>query len=159
MADDFDWAERRRFLTSFFFFCLVARAFTLRRSASLPEQVSTSPAELSSSFFPSPSCGRYPREPTGGTGTVECLLCWRRRRETQHWKGGRISRLDPQSVGRSSPVGWDATTQPCQVQRRAEQPGGTRGAQDRPPSHRSVGLLVSQLDSVCRAYPATTRLR
>lgn len=119
MADDFDWAERRRFLTSFFFFCLVARAFTLRRSASLPEQVSTSPAELSSSFFPSPSCGRYPREPTGGTGTVECLLCWRRRRETQHWKGGRISRLDPQSVGRSSSVDWDATTQPCQAQSRA----------------------------------------
>lgn len=54
MADDFDWAERRRFLTSFFFFCLVARAFTLRRSASLPEQVSTSPAELSSSFFSFP---------------------------------------------------------------------------------------------------------
>lgn len=46
MADDFDWAERLQFL-----FCLVARAFALRRSASLPEQVSTSPAKFSFFFF------------------------------------------------------------------------------------------------------------
>lgn len=68
MADDFDWAERRRFLTSFFFFCLAARAFTLRRSASLPEQVSTAQAELSSFFFLPPLADDIPGSQLGVRG-------------------------------------------------------------------------------------------
>lgn len=68
MADDFDWAERWQFLTSFFFFCLAARAFTLRRSASLPEQVSTSAAELSSFFFLPPLADDIPGNQLGVWG-------------------------------------------------------------------------------------------
>lgn len=121
MADDFDWAERWQFLTSFFFFCLAARVFTLRRSASLPEQVSTSAAELSSFFFPSPSFRTIsPGANWGyGDGRVPAVL---EKKRNAALEGRTHLKTGPpvcRSVGRSSPVGWDATTQPCQAQSRA----------------------------------------
>lgn len=159
MAGDFDWAERRQFLTSFFFFCLATRAFTLRRSASLPEQVSSSPAELSFFFFFSPFFPLlrtiHPWEPTGSMGTAECLLVPDQKRKCcvgreKTCQGGR--RLTWTPVGRVPPL--------SQALPSAEQSGGTRGA-------RGTGRLLvvpsgfSSLSwiSFAAADPATTRLR
>lgn len=109
MADDFDWAERQQFLTSFFF-CLAARAFTLRRSASLSEKVSTSPAELP--FFPLffflPLLRTmYPWE--YGDGGVSAVLDKKRNAALE----GRTCEKTLIHVD----LGWSgATTQPCQAQ-------------------------------------------
>lgn len=120
MADDFDWAERWQFLTSFFFFvspqerslCAAVPAFLSR----FP------PRQLSCGLFFSFPLLRTISPGTNwgyGDGRVPAVL---EKKRNAALEGRTHLKTGPpvcRSVGRSSPVGWDATTQPCQAQSRA----------------------------------------
>lgn len=120
MADDFDWAEQRQFLTSFFFFvspqerslCAAVPAFLSR----FP------PRQLRCRLFLFFIYLFFVLPPIADNILGSQLGIWRRSSaccagdEEKRNIGRKDASQDwtpvSQSVGRSSPLGWDATTQP-----------------------------------------------
>lgn len=144
MADDFHWAERQRFLTSF---CLVASSVHSARRCQ-PSRVI---------FLRHRSCRLFPLvEGILGSRLDEgCRVpaAMERRRNTVG-EGGRISRrtCGLQSVFTSS-MGCHHSALP------SREKSAQAISKERRTRRCLNGFLISQLDSVCRSYSATTRLR
>lgn len=111
-ADDFDWVERQRFLT--FLFCLYARALALLVFLWCP---------LLRFFFSVIGAGSFFLlwRISSWVSWMKAAECWVRCRGERNTEGERgwISRHVCVGSSQSSPVPWDATTQPSQAQHRA----------------------------------------